>query len=706
MKKIFTLIIVACLLTSCAVYNEYYKKGLQASMNKDFEKAIKYYELALKESPKNSVYRMSLIRAKIEASIFHLKNARELLKKGDREEALKEYRNALNYDPSNLMIIEEMVKIEEKKEVEKEKVEELQLPVRIKPIEEKLKMKFTETSLKSIFQALSKWAEVNILFDETFRDIPITISLEDMNFEQALGSLCMVSKNFWRVVDPKTLIIVPDNPIKRRQYEVNALKTFYLQYADPDSLRQIISLIFRTQNIAVDKTSNSITVRESPFILNNIEKIIKKLDKPTGEVLIELEIMEVNRTKLQQYGIDFGLYTIGMKYEPPESLEGWISIDKLTPFKSSDFFLNIPTSFLRFLETDAHTKIIAQPKLRGVDSKEISFLITDKIPVPITTFTPFAGGGIPQQPVVSYEYKDVGIVLKITPKIHSKEEISLEVKISITSLAGYGYADLPIIGNREVSNIIRLKEGETSFLAGLLRDDERKSLKGLAGIRRIPILGDLLSTDETQITQTDIILTLTPHIVRILPIQAKDLEPLWIGPEEGAALPGSFPYVELRPEERLIEEIKPEEVEKKEVFNSLSFVPSSIVSLPEKEFDLSIVAEAETPVSNINFSIKFDPKIAKAKDVSLESFFYIDGKPGAILKNIDNSAGEIFVGISSPILSKGASGIGPLLKITFQAISEGTTIVEIMNLKAYDAKGKNIDFYASPGEIRVEKPQD
>ena len=419
-----------------------------------------------------------------------------------------------------------------------------------------MNLKFVNASLRSIFQALAKTAHINIIFDNQFRDAPFTIDLVDMSFEQALNNLCLASKNFFSVVDEKTVIVAPDQPVKRVQYELNAIKTFYLSNISAQEvqgpLRQMLRTQFQVPNIIVDKTLNTVTVRAAPYIVELAERVIRSWDKPRGEVVIDLEIMEVSRTKLRQLGLDFEQYIVGLRYSGAEETAetGWLDLRSIDFTKSENYQITLPSAIVNFLEQDGDTKLISQPRLRGVEGEKIEYLVGDKIPIPRTTFTPIAAGGISQQPVTSFDYEDVGIDVKITPKIHAEREITLEIEIKIKSIGGTGIANIPIIATREVKNIIRLKDGETNLLAGLLKDEERKTLRGIAGLKNLPVIGGLFSNTEDSILQTDVILTITPHIIRTIPLGPEDLKPVWanvggapsaggaVSPEEEEEIPG------------------------------------------------------------------------------------------------------------------------------------------------------------------------
>ncbi|MFQ6083513.1 MAG: cohesin domain-containing protein [Candidatus Aminicenantia bacterium] len=711
------IIIPSILYIGCATFSVNYKLGYQATINKDWDNAVKYFEKALAENPDNSIYRIALLRAKIEACNFHLIQARRKAYLGQKEEALKEYQKALSYDPLNGMILNEIRELREGgSNKERVKSERIEFPVKLDVRDEKINLKFTNTNLSSIFRALGKHAGANVLFDEQFKDMIFSFSLEEMTFKRALNSLCLASKNFYRVIDEKTLIIVPDNAMKRRQYEINGVKTFYLSNIKAEDIQRSLSQMLRTQYrapfIVIDKNLNSITLRDTPANLNLAEKMISNWDKARGEVVIDLEIMEVSRTKLRQYGLDFDSYLVGGKYALIEEDEGsnsssqtsgWISLADLDLSKKSNYFLTLPISFIKFLESDADTKIITQPRLRGIEGEEISYVVGEKIPIPQTTFTPIAAGGVSQQPITSFIYEDVGITLKITPRIHFEREVTLELDIKVTSLGGTGYAGIPIIGTREVKNVIRLKEGETNLLAGLLKDEERKSLKGIVGLKNLPILGHLFSNTDQTITQTDVVLTITPYIIRSVSIKKEDLEPLWIGVEEkisSGEISPSLPEEEkvIFGRQREVQRLEREEIRENEIIVS----PSRFSVPPERQFFVNVIVRTTQEVSNISLNLNFDSRVLEIKNISPGNFMTRLGAKVPFLKNIDNNSGVATIGFTSPEITKGSKGEGILARVTFQAKEKGESSISLSGVNANNPRGGSITFATKDGEVKVE----
>ena len=534
--------------------------------------------------------------------------------------------------------------------------------------------------------------------------MPFTIDLAAMNLEQALSSLCITSKNFYRIIDEKTVIVAPDNPQKRLQYELNAIKTFYLsninvQEIQP-ALAQMLSTQFKFPKIIVDRNLNSLTIRDNPAGVELADKLIRLWDKPKGEVVVDLEIMEVSRIKLRQLGLSFDQNIVGLKYSGTETTQdtGWISLKGIDFSKSGNYLISLPVSFINFLETDSDTKIVAQPRLRGVQDEEIRYIVGQKVPIPQTTFTPIAAGGVSQQPVVSFIQQDVGIDVKIKPRIHFEKEITLELEMKITSLSGTGYANIPIIATREVKNIIRLKDGETNLLAGLLKDEERKSLRGIPGIKEIPLLGSLFSSTEQTIEQSDVILTVTPYIIRTVPLSKEDLKPLWVElegiPSLGRVAP-EFPEEML--ERRL--QVEKEQPESKAEVNRIDLVPANFELTPNREFRLSVNLRTGQEIANMSLNLSFNSQMLKLKEILEGGILRQLGEKVPFLRNIDSSAGLCTIGFSSPEMRKGLRGAGAIAILVFESLGQGESTVTVASLTAHTPTGQALTF--ETGESRI-----
>lgn len=711
-KRSWTIVVIALSLWGCVSFSGvYYRQGNQAALNRNWDEAIKYYEKAIQENPGEHSYSVALTRAKLSASLDCIRDARILTTQGKKEDALKQYEKALTYDPENRALLEEMRRVSpQPTPKEQPKPFKLEAPVKLKVARDNIELKFTDASLKSIFQALGKHAQVSIIYDELFKDMNLTIDISGKEFEDAVAYLCLASKNFHRVIDEKTLIIVPDQPVKRIQYEQNAIQVFYLSNINAQdifaALQQMLRSQFRAPNIFVDKNLNTVTVRDTPGNIELAAELIKKWDKSKAEVVIDLEIMEVSRQKLRNIGVDFSNIYLGLRYSGPGAASdaGWYNLSEIDLGKKTSYQISLPSAIIRLLETDADTKLLAQPRLRGLADEDIKTMVGQKIPIPQTTFTPIAAGGINQQPVTSFTYQDVGLDIKIKPKVHIEGEVTLEIELKITALAGSGFADIPIIATREVKNVIRLKDGESNLLGGLLRDEERKSLTGIAGLKNIPILGNLFGSTDKTIDQSDLVLTITPYIIRPVPRTAEDDKPVWIqleglspsdrgGRDEEGGMGMEGPGGREGP--------VPGEAQNSDQGgdNQVTLDPANFEIPQGREFRISVNVRTQQEVGNLSLNVGFSGQVAKLKDVVEGGMVRQMGDKVPFLKSIAD--GSCTIGFSSPQMGRGFRGGGNLAVLIFEAAGQGNTPITVSGVSANSPTGQAISFTTRDARVMV-----
>jgi general secretion pathway protein D len=369
-------------------------------------------------------------------------------------------------------------------------------------------------------------------------------------------------------------MVIPDTPPKRAQYEEQVIRTFFISHVDATELAQLINTIIRVPSMAVqpmiapNKTANTITIRATANVASIIEKVIEANDNPRAEVIVDVQILEVNRNRAKSFGIDLSNYTplIRAVFSPEVDPRGTSSTGTGTtqtttntfepiPFNlntitrgisTADFYLAIPSAALNFLETDSQTRLIAKPQLRGAEGEKLTLNLGDEIPVPATVFTPFAQGGANVNPLTSFNYKPVGVNITMTPRVTFEGEIILDLEVESSTIGrdvNIAGQNLPSFGSRKVKTKLRLRDGESNLLAGLLREDERRSLQGLPGIVRVPILRQLFAANNTLIAQTDIVMLLTPRVVRSHELSQQDVSPIYIGTQQNLGLGGPPPLI-------------------------------------------------------------------------------------------------------------------------------------------------------------------
>ncbi len=568
------LILVGC--ASSAAF----RAGTRAERVEDYDRAVLEYSKALQADPGNESYRKSLERARLRASNAHANAGRRLAARGQLKEALDEYRLALDLNPDATSVADEMREVEARQkkggvadalEQIKERVREHGLPgLSLGPeAQVPLGLTFRNASLREVYQALGKSANVNFVFDPTFQDQPVTLDLHDVPFEQALGALGTVARTFHRAIQARVVLVVPDTPTKRREYEQQVVKTFYLSNADLKETIDLLRVVLGARRVAPLPGANALTINDAPDKVAAAERIIDTLDKKRAEVVVEVEILEVNRGKLQDYGIQL----TSSATLPDSGIAGGAFPNPLAnttladnPYKRSNILVSsLPGVIYRLLRNDSSTRLLANPQLRSTEGQTAQARFGDQVPVPVTTFAPIAQGGVSQQAITSFEYKSVGVNIDITPRVHHDGEISLALKLDVSSVGAPGYQQLPTFNSRQVTTVIRLRDGETNILAGLIQDNERSSLTGLPGLASVPLIGKLFAHNHDELSSTDIVMTLTPHIVRRPDLTEEDLRSFQVGGDAAPLLfdspivapPITTPAPRPTPEPNRIEPIRP-----------------------------------------------------------------------------------------------------------------------------------------------------
>lgn len=545
-SRIALTVLVTVTLTACVSSTGSIKVARTAESSQNYDVAVAEYTKILREDPNNHEAKQGLDRAKLRASQDHFSTARRLANTGKLEEALVEYQLASELNPVNADIERELRDTRTQLRLKiavtdngKTRLESLikesldaPLPGLDLPADAKLpdSVVFRAASARDVYSAIGKFTNLSVMFDPTFRDQPIDTDLRGQTLEQALNSLSQTTRNFWRVTAPRTVTIIPDTQAKRREYEEEIIRTFYLSNADLKETIDMLRIVVDARRISSITATNAITIKDSPERIAAAGKIITTIDKARPEVIIDVELLEVNRTHLKEYGLQ-----VASPGSP--GIDGAVSVQKpnmslrdLSNLTTADVMLtNLPSLYYRLLKNDTATRILANPQLRTAEGIPAQARFGERVPVPVTTFAPIAAGGVQTQPITSFNYEPIGVNIDITPRMHHDDAVSLALKIDLSSISGKGFGDLPTFGSRQINTVIRLKDGETNMLAGLIRDEERTSFATIPGLGDIPVVGHLFGYNHKETQETDIILTLTPHIIRVLNLTPEDLQAIKVG---------------------------------------------------------------------------------------------------------------------------------------------------------------------------------
>lgn len=542
--------------TGCAT-SVAFRAGEKAERLGDWDRATLEYSKALKEKPESLDARLALERAKRRSAESHVTQARRLAIRGLYKDALEEYQLALDLDGNQPGILEEVEAVRKARAAGllpksvaqvKQSVRERSLPgLEIDPaLDKPLGFKFEGADTREAYRTLGLVAGVNFVFESSFSSAPVTLELNDSPFEEALKALAMASRTFTRVIGPKLIQVIPDTPSKRRDYEDQIVRTFYLSNADLKEVVDVLRISLGARRVAPLGTGNAITINDTPEKIAAAERIIEALDKRRGEVVVDVEILEVNRQKLSDYGIEINSVNgAGLASTVTSGLSGGafpdvskvIKLEGSDPYQKSNIIVSgLPGVIYRLLRTDSSSRLLANPQLRVSEGQTATARFGDQVPVPVTTFSAIATGGVAQQPITSFEYKNVGVNIDITPRVHHDGDVTMQLKLEISSVGAPGYNDLPTFSNRTVNSTLRLREGETTVLAGLITDRESTSLSGIPGLADVPLLGRLFARNQRDVKETDIIMTLSPRIVYRPTFTETDLKSFSVGSDSSPLL--------------------------------------------------------------------------------------------------------------------------------------------------------------------------
>ncbi len=519
-------VLLAVAVSGCATSGNF-RKGEERAREADWDTAVAYFTKALQDDPDRPDYKISLERAMLKAAQAHMAAAREFDRKGDVENALVEYRKVLEYEPGASHAIARRGELERQA---REKTEATRTPPKIDTMRERarrtaegpilnptsktpLSLNFaTNTAIQDILKFIGDVTGINVIIEQGAQSVvtrPTTLNVSGVTLEQGLNLVMTANQLWYKVLNDRTILVIQDTAQKRQQYEEQIIRTFYVSHAEPQEIYNMINQIVRIQGIAItpvvsiNKTANTITVRGTPNIVNILEKVIQANDRPRAEVIVDIELLEVNRQRAKEFGLNLAQYQIGAIFSPegppagntpgPGDGDGSAAVVGGSTFNlntisqgisTADFYLTVPQALVKFLASDTRTRVLAKPQLRGAEGGDLELNLGDEIPVPSTVFGGLGAGGVNTVPISSFTYKNVGVNVKMKPRVTFENEIILEIEVENSTLGpniNVAGQLLPTFGSRKVKTRMRLREGESNLIAGLLREEDRKVLQGRGG---------------------------------------------------------------------------------------------------------------------------------------------------------------------------------------------------------------------------------
>ena len=704
-----------------------YAKGKTAEARQNFEQAYDFYKQAYDQKPQDLSYRSAFERLRFLAGASHVHRGQLLREAGRLEEALAEFQKAAEIDPSSPIAKQEIrvtnqmidaakspgatVAPREPSVLEK-RLQQAGGPVELGVLPNvPISLKIANEDTKVIYETIGKLAGINILFDPDYTSRRIKVELNSVSLEEALEIVALESKTFWRPVTPNTVFIAADNPAKRKDLEQSVIKTFYLSnLSQPTELQDVVNAlrqILEISRIQPLPSEGAIVVRGTPDQIALAQKLVGDLDRSKPEVVVDVAVLQVSRKKDRTLGISPPT-SLTVQLQPnvttsttttngtttnngtTSTSNGSINLNQLANLNATDFQVTIPPANVSALFSDNSTKLIQNPQIRAVDGQKASLKIGDRIPIATGSFQPGIGGvGINPLVNTQFQYTDVGVNIDITPRVHSNGDVTLKIEMDISSVTGnsnIGGISQPIIGQRKISNEVRLREGEANLMGGMLEDSDTKSLSGIPGLAQVPILKYLFGQTQTEHSETETVFVLIPHIVRRQVLSNLNEEAIDVGtasaiglrrashtpappaqtpgPAAGAgsvAIPQPAPAATAPP--------MPQLTERGAGQASFAFDPPASTQPAGSTFTVSVLLNGAQNVHTVPLQLSYDPKLLQVVNVSNGSLLSQDGQIVTVTHREDD--GTMQITAMRPPGATGVSGQGPVVTLTFMAKAAG-----------------------------------
>jgi len=582
-RRLLVPVALGILLTGCSL-DFPIQKGEDLALQGHWEEAVQSFREATKKDPRNIEARLGLARALWAASMEQVRLGEELEKSDRLDDALTAYRRALGYNGENQLALAGLERIGRADEIQdrlaraRQRIakkewraaqSEVQAVLRLDPDNaparalkqeiaagltpeslaakaaadpgklaqmlfstKPVTLRFRDTDIKEVLEMFSRTAGVNIFTDESLQPKKITTFFQNLPLRESFNLILVSNRLFAKQIAENTVIVVPDNPAKRQQYDELTVQTFFLTDADAKVTVNLLRTILNTRQIFVNEKLNALVIRETPEKLELAQKLIEANDRNVGEVEIDLEVLEVNRAATQNLGIDFSPRSLQVQMNLPQTVSISNAWNEIRFGSTLSFPAGNPTLILNLVKNDSNTKVLANPTVRILDRQKARLLIGERRPflississspaIATTTTTGTTTSSAATTTQSNVEYRDLGLKMTLTPTVHLDGEVTVELNFEISSL-GAPIADvqsanlLPPVNTRNLDTFIKVRNGETRLLGGLFQETQSDANSRLPFLSDIPLLGRMFVNPTYDRNRTDILISLTPRIVKAL----------------------------------------------------------------------------------------------------------------------------------------------------------------------------------------------
>jgi general secretion pathway protein D len=766
------------------------KRGEKAELRQDYDLAYESYKMASQKAPKDIRYKTRYENMRFKAGAAHVDRGRVYLQGGDSGAALTEFTRALQIDPSNQTAAQEIDQIRNPKlaapvvstgrlggqsETQKQ-IGSVTGIVELKPVSnDPITLHMVEDT-KVIYQAIGKAAGLNVLFDPDYTSKRIPVDLTTVTLSDALRIVGTISNTFYKPVTANTIFVAQNTRQKRTDLDEMAVQTFYLTNTSTandatEVLTAIRNLLDPSVKIFLVATQNAIVMRATPDQLLLAQKLLNDLDRSKPEVVVDVAVLEVNRDRIRTLGIQlpqsFGVAVNNTNTNSTTNTSSTgttasttsagssFTLNSLAHLNATNFAVTIGGAELDAMLTDSDTRILQNPRIRASDGQRATLKIGSKIPVATGSYSAGAATGLTSGIGVQtqFSYIDVGVNIDMTPTVHLDRDVTLKLSVEVSSQNGnvnlQGGVVEPIISQRKAEQVIQLKDGEPSVLAGLLTQQDSLSLSGTPGLGELPLLKYFFGSRKTEKQQDEIVFLLIPHIVRESLLTRLNMRAIDTGTSQSIELHregGSAASADPTDAEAGPSAIQPtaavtaasaaaamvHPIPQQMNSNLPSSIPAvtapvqpgGTVALPQgggaaaavaggiqftiqppsssqtvgSTFQASVQIANAVDVFSVPLQVQFNPAVLELVNVDTGTFLGSDGQAVAMAHR-DEGNGLVAMSARRPPNSKGVNGSGSVCTMTFKAIAPGDSSITLVKVGASDSK--NVNLSAAGGQAVV-----
>lgn len=703
----------------------HYEKGREFLKAKRLPEAMQEFEIALGLDPAKPEHHAAL------GDVVRLKDARHALEDGHKllslgrlDGAMNAYERAIELDPNLTEALEGITSIAQQQQAQHA----------LGGTAEPVTLRFQNASLKQVFEILARTAHLNILFEKDVTDRPVTIFTQDTSFDEALNLILATNQLFARHVAPDTLLVIPDTKEKRQQYQDLQIRTFYLSHAKAEAVAKLLRTILETKRVYVNEPLNAVVLRDLPEKLQLAEQIILANDQRDSEVVFDIKVLEVNRTKSRRLGAQFAKQAGAGIFPGTENLsfstnrQGF-TFQQLTSLGTDSLLFTFPSSvLLEFFKTESDAKTLASPQLRVLNNQIASINIGDKQPILLSTTNVNPGVGSGTVPTTStatsVEFRDTGVKVNVEPSIHLTGQVTIKLKVEVTRLGDQiTLQDNPPItqfrfGTRTAETTLNLRDGETVILAGLIQEEDRRTQDTVPGLDEIPIVEDLFFKSKEKI-QTEVMIAITPKIIRHVTPPNVTKQTLWSGtgthyattplfsPQEqipafdvSMKKPGQLESTAAgTPQDVTLPRAASDETNQTRSTAGIAVTPDELITGLGQSVQVRLVAKSFPDVRNARITVTFNPDQLVFVKAQPGGFFPTRADRSSLAVSVSPAAGTIVLNIGRDNATAGGTGV--LAVLTFNAKGQGQAPLVVNKPTVIDASGQTVSVTARHGLIRI-----